>query len=143
MKITSKFIVDTAACGFIIGRNGNFTKYLEHKLHIYMRCDKDDNNRILKPYQSICTMRGTLTCVTRGVKELCKRLDEYYISVKDEFARYPLAVVIPANYVTKIIGAGGSMIKHISKEALGAQIKINSAKEIKRDIKEVSVAING
>lgn len=50
IKLTAKFIVDTEACGFIIGRHGNFTKYLEHKLGIYMRCDKDDNNRILKSY---------------------------------------------------------------------------------------------
>ena len=60
MKLTAKFIVDTDACGFIIGKHGNFTKYLENKLGIYMRCDKDDNNRILKPYQSICAMKGTL-----------------------------------------------------------------------------------
>ena len=50
IKLTAKFIVDTDACGFIIGRNGNFTKYLESNLNIYMRCDKDDNNRILKNY---------------------------------------------------------------------------------------------
>lgn len=60
VKLTAKFIVDTEACGFIIGRHGNFTKYLEHNLGIYMRCDKDDNNRILKSYQSICSMKGTL-----------------------------------------------------------------------------------
>ena len=30
VKLTAKFIVDTDACGFIIGRHGNFTKYLEH-----------------------------------------------------------------------------------------------------------------
>jgi hypothetical protein len=60
IKLTAKFIVDTEACGFIIGRHGNFTKYLEHNLGIYMRCDKDDNNRILKSYQSICSMKGTL-----------------------------------------------------------------------------------
>ena len=60
IKLTAKFIVDTEACGFIIGRHGNFTKYLEHNLGIYMRCDKDDNNRILKSYQSICAMKGTL-----------------------------------------------------------------------------------
>jgi len=60
IKLTAKFIVDTEACGFIIGRNGNFTKYLESNLNIYMRCDKDDNNRILKSYQSICAMKGTL-----------------------------------------------------------------------------------
>lgn len=60
LKLTAKFIVDTDACGFIIGKHGNFTKYLENKLGIYMRCDKDDNNKILKQYQSICAMKGTL-----------------------------------------------------------------------------------
>jgi len=60
IKLTSKFIVDTDACGFIIGKHGNFTKYLENNLGIYMRCDKDDNNRILRSYQSICAMKGTL-----------------------------------------------------------------------------------
>ena len=30
IKLTAKFIVDTEACGFIIGRHGNFTKYLQH-----------------------------------------------------------------------------------------------------------------
>jgi transcription antitermination factor NusA-like protein len=50
IKLTAKFIVDTDACGFIIGKHGNFTKYLENRLEIYMRCDKDDNNKVLKSY---------------------------------------------------------------------------------------------
>ena len=48
IKLTSKFIVDTDACGFIIGKHGNFTKYLENRLEIYMRCDKDNNNSLLR-----------------------------------------------------------------------------------------------
>jgi len=79
-----------------------------------MRCDKDDNNRILKSYQSICTMKGTLKDIQKGIKELCKRLDEYYKSINKDFSRFPFNVVIPANYVTKIIGAGGCMIKDIA-----------------------------
>ena len=136
-------IVDTDACGFIIGRHGNFTKYLEHNLGIYMRCDKDDNNRILKSYQSICTMKGTLKDIQKGIKEICKRLDEYYKSINKDFSRFPFNIVIPANYVTKIIGAGGCMIKDIAQNANGAQIKINSDKDSKKNIREVSVIING
>ena len=49
-KLNAKFIVESDACGFIIGKHGNFTKYLENSLGIYMRCDKDDNNRILRSY---------------------------------------------------------------------------------------------
>lgn len=120
IKLTAKLIVDTDACGFIIGRHGNFTKYLEHNLGIYMRCDKDDNNRILKSYQSICAMKGTLKDIQKGIKEICKRLDEYYRSINKDFSRFPFNIVIPANYVTKIIGAGGCMIKDIAQNANGA-----------------------
>ena len=114
IKLTAKFIVDTDACGFIIGKHGNFTKYLENNLGIYMRCDKDDNNRILRSYQSICAMKGTLKDIQRGIKELCKRLEEYYKTSNNDFQRFPFNVVIPANYVTKIIGAGGCMVKNIA-----------------------------
>lgn len=143
IKLTAKFIVDTDACGFIIGKHGNFTKYLENKLEIYMRCDKDDNNRILKQYQSICSMKGSLKNIKMGIKELGKRIDEYYKQQGNDFSRYPFNVVIPANYVTKIIGAGGCMVKNIAQLANGAQIKINSEKDSKRNLREVTVAING
>jgi transcription antitermination factor NusA-like protein len=143
IKLTAKFIVETDCCGFIIGKNGNFTKYLESSLGIYMRCDRDSENRILKPYQSICAMRGTLKDIQKGIKELCKRLEEYYKSVDKNFQRYPFNLVIPANYVTKIIGAGGCMVKNIAQLANGAQIKINSEKDSKKSIREVTVAING
>jgi len=114
IKLTAKFIVDTEACGFIIGRQGNFTKYLESRLEIYMRCDKDDNNRILRNYQSICAMKGSLKNIKMGIKELCKRIEEYYRQQGNDFSRFPFNVVIPANYVTKIIGAGGCMVKNIA-----------------------------
>jgi hypothetical protein len=35
------------------------------------------------------------------------------------------------------------MVKNISKEANGAQIKINSAKDAKSNLREVLVSING
>ena len=85
-----------------------------------MRCDKDENNRILKSYQSICSMKGSLKDIEKGIKQLCIRLEDYYKSINKEFSRYPFSVVIPANYVTKIIGAGGCMVKNIAQHANGA-----------------------
>ncbi len=86
-KVTAKFIVDSDACGHIIGKHGNFTKYLETDLGIYMRCDKDEKNRILRPYQSICSMKGSLKDLLKGIKELCKRLDDYYKKLNKDFSK--------------------------------------------------------
>ena len=88
-------------------------------------------------------MKGSLKDIQKGIKELCKRLEEFYKSINKEFSRYAFNVVIPANYVTKIIGAGGCMVKNIAQHANGAQIKINATKDLKQNIREVSVAING
>ena len=65
-------------------------------------------------------MKGTLKDIMKGIKELSRRLEDFYKSINKDFGRYPFNVVIPANYVTKIIGAGGCMVKNISKEANGA-----------------------
>jgi hypothetical protein len=59
-------------------------------------------------------MKGSLKDIEKGIKQLCIRLEDYYISLNKDFSRYPFSVVIPANYVTKIIGAGGCMVKNIA-----------------------------
>lgn len=50
-------------------------------------------------------------------------------------------MLIPSNLVTKIIGAGGCMIKDISNKAGGAQIRIHSDKDT--HIPEIAVTILG
>lgn len=59
-------------------------------------------------------MTGTLKDIQDGVREFCKRLDDYYENAKSSFKKNSLAILIPSNLVTKIIGAGGCMIKEIS-----------------------------
>jgi len=70
-------------------------------------------------------------------------LDEYYESLKKNFKKYPLALLIPSNLVTKIIGAGGCMIKEISQKSGGANIRIHSSKDVDRDLAEIVVTIEG
>lgn len=59
-------------------------------------------------------MSGTLQDIQDGILEFCKRLEEYYEQIKKSFSRKSLDLLIPSNLVTKIIGAGGCMIKEIS-----------------------------
>lgn len=54
-----------------------------------------------------------------------------------------MAVLIPSNLVTKIIGAGGCMIKEISQKAGGANIRIHSSRDMDRDLAEIVVTIEG
>lgn len=71
------------------------------------------------------------------------RIDDYYESLKKSFKNYPFAMLIPANLVTKIIGAGGCMIKEISQKSGGANIRIHSSKDSDRDVTEIVVTIEG
>ena len=59
-------------------------------------------------------MSGTLQDIQDGILQFCKRLEEYYEQIKKSFSRKSLDLLIPSNLVTKIIGAGGCMIKEIS-----------------------------
>lgn len=88
-------------------------------------------------------MTGSLQDIQEAINEFCKRLEEYYESVKKNFKNYPLAILIPSNLVTKIIGAGGCMIKEISQKSRGANIRIHSSKDSDRDLAEIVVTIEG
>ena len=39
--------------GFIIGKNGSFTKYMQEELDIYLKCYRDKYNRALESDESI------------------------------------------------------------------------------------------
>ena len=52
-------------------------------------------------------------------------------------------MLIPSNLVTKIIGAGGCMIREISQKSGGANIRIHSSKDMDRDLPEIVVTIEG
>lgn len=52
-------------------------------------------------------------------------------------------MLIPSNLVTKIIGAGGCMVKDISSKAGGANIRIHSSKDMDKDLSEIVVTIEG
>jgi len=52
-------------------------------------------------------------------------------------------LLIPNNFVTKLIGAKGCMIREIAAKAGGAQIKILSDKQSEKEFQECVVAVAG
>ena len=80
---------------------------------IYMTCYKDRASKALKPREAICSMYGTLLDIEYAIKELITRLNSFYEIKNESFDRVSLALLIPYSYVTKIIGAGGCLIKEL------------------------------
>ena len=60
-------------------------------------------------------MYGTLADVEYATKEFIERMHSYYESCGESYDEISLALLIPQQYVTKIIGAGGCLIKEMCK----------------------------
>jgi len=56
---------------------------------------------------------------------------------------YYVRLMIPYKYVTKLIGAGGCMVKDLSARSNGAHIKVMSDKQATKDQRECLVSIGG
>ena len=60
---------------------------------------------------------------------LINLVNDYYSSDRKIAIDYTLKMLIPSNYVTKLIGQKGYMIRDIIERSGGAQIKILSDKQ--------------
>lgn len=88
-------------------------------------------------------MTGKLEEVQAMTVVLLNLINDYYSSDKKTPIDYTLKILIPSNYVTKLIGQKGYMIRDIIERSGGAQIKILSDKQSERDVRECIIAING
>ena len=48
IKSSVKIVIKEEGVGYIIGKNGSFTKYMQDKLNVYLKCYRDKYNRTLK-----------------------------------------------------------------------------------------------
>ena len=81
--------------------------------------------------------------MANAIEDFVKRLDYCYEIEKTNLKNHPLALMIPRNLVTKIIGIGGCIIKELSQKSGGANIRIHSDKDIDIDINEIVVTVEG
>jgi len=68
-------------------------------------------------------------------------MKRYADSNERDFNRQEILLLIPSQFVTKVIGMGGSHIQHIQKKT-GAVIKVHSKKDDMHS-KAVAVTIKG
>lgn len=110
IKTVAKFVISEDSQGYLIGKHGVFTKQLED-IRIYMHCGKEERNKALRQREAVCSLEGSLLNVEKATEMMVKRLANYYEASEKDYSGVPLALLIPYNLVTKIIGAGGSLIK--------------------------------
>jgi len=72
-------------------------------------------------------MAGYMCDIEHGTSELIKRLESFYEAQHKSFEDFPLSVLIPSNLVTKLIGAGGCLIKELVTRT-GCNIRVQSDK---------------
>ena len=94
---------------------------------IYMHCGKEPTNKALRSREAVCSLTGSLHDIEGATDLIVKRLSSYYEASGKDYREVPLAILIPYNLVTKIIGAGGCLIKEMVHKT-GAQIRVNSSK---------------
>ena len=140
IKTVAKFVISEDSQGYLIGKHGVFTKQLED-IRIYMHCGKEERNKALRQREAVCSLEGSLLNVEKATEMMVKRLANYYEASEKDYSGVPLALLIPYNLVTKIIGAGGSLIKQLVQKT-GAQIRVNSSKN-EPHVDEVVVTIDG
>ena len=102
---------------------------MEDETNSTVKFRDDPGNRILKRDEELCIITGKLEEVQAMVVVLINLVNDYYSSDRKIAIDYTLKMLIPSNYVTKLIGQKGYMIRDIIERSGGAQIKILSDKQ--------------
>jgi hypothetical protein len=110
-NINCMLIIFDQSQGFMIGREGQFSRELQHNHRVYMRCEKHREFRVLRDDESICRLSGRESDVKRAVINVLKKMAHYDETNKSDLYEKETFMVIGTTYVTKIIGVGGINIK--------------------------------
>ena len=106
-KIKSKFIFGEPAVSFLEKRKKRLLQRVEEETKCSVRFELDRDNRLLKKDEEVCVMNGRLEDVQAMVVMLINICHDY-LSEDKKAVDYTLKMLIPANYVTKLIGQSNS-----------------------------------
>lgn len=147
VKVTARFVIDNKVVGFVIGRNGQFTKQWFEKYDVVLKItDQRRYHKVIRSHEDVAILSGKLRDVQRCSNHLIEKVHEYFNNIykaKAHSGSDNTKLLIPGYLVTKIIGARGWMIRQIAARSGGTQIKILSDKSSERDLPEIVVSIAG
>jgi hypothetical protein len=138
-KITVKFILHREICDFLDSNNGRFLNELCQSERIKIHIENGFEYKVLEDDERVLNMRGYLINLENSIFGLSDKIYHAECSMNHP----TLKMLIPNNYVTKLIGQNGSMIRELAAKSRGAQIKILSNKNTERDLRDCVVTING
>lgn len=101
--------------------------------------DVDDDIKNLNEREIIIICKGNLEDICRYFTKLLENLHKEFPELDSSI----LKLLIPNNYVMKLIGSKGSKIKEIAARASAAQIKILSERKDEMNLQDCVVTING
>lgn len=102
-KIKNKFIFLDHVVSFIEKKKKRLLQRVEEETKCNIRFEVDRDNRLLKKDEEVCVMSGKLEDVQAMVVMLINVCHDY-LSEDKKNVDYTLKMLIPANYVTKLIG---------------------------------------
>lgn len=78
-----------------------------------MRCEKNREIKCLRSNEAICSLKGRFYEVQKSIQRVLEKLKKYAESAEKDFNKEDLIMLINSQFVTKIIGMGGSHIKQL------------------------------
>lgn len=138
-KISVKFIFHQEICDFLDENNGRFLSDLCQNQKVKIDIEDGYDYKIVNPDERVCLIKGYLQSLENAIYELLNRIYHSDCSLQ----HHTLKMMIPNNFVTKLIGQNGCMVRELAAKSGGAQIKILSNKKTERNLKDCIVTING
>merc|ERR1712226_483594 len=127
----TKFILPSEMINFVISRNGNFLRCLSQKFSVKISIDDGSSLPHVKKSEEMIEIKGRLIDVQNATVFILRRAYEFTMLRKDNYTEM-IKMLIPTNYVSKLIGAKGTMVRELAKKSMGAQIKIMSDRELEK-----------
>ena len=140
----AKLVIHTQTAEYLDRSKEKVLSQIEQEFGVRISIYSNYKLRFLKTVEKILQIEGKLEHVQKSLTKVIKSINDYANeSMSFNFER--MMLVIPSIYITKLIGAGGCMIREIAARSGGAQIKILSNRETERDhrVRECPVSIAG
>jgi predicted PilT family ATPase len=146
---TAKFIIPSNCAGFIIGRDGYFTKHLRDSFNVDVKIMKADGPPCTDTESIVVsatqTLNGSLVNCKAAVEPLLAKIGDALsnIDTSNSNLREKTRLIVQGSMATKIIGRKGETVREIMRKAAGSSIHVMSDKNAGRDQGQVEVNIRG
>ncbi len=149
----AKFIFSNDCVNYLIGNNSNICDIFKSTFNSELKFITDKNNQLIEKDETIIvsfnitlkSVKGTVNSIHDSICLIIKNVQPFIKETYKGKDSFSIKMFIPKIYVTKLIGAKGSMIQEIANTSGGATIKILSDKRLEKklDLPDIILSIAG